>query len=166
MLARLLAVLAEKERLDFLRPRPSPSAHLPSAAVRVTFATSSGPPPVQLLEAEQDAEGRPCGAMLMVEGWQALLGQTSSSSQPPPQQQRKQGQRSPTELAPFCIEVSDWRRLHEEEEKEDTRGIGDAKRRRVEAAGGTSSKPPRPVYTEVCLRPYQHTLTQHTYRYT
>lgn len=100
-----------------------------------------------------------------------MLGQTSSSSQPQQQQQqqrRKQGQRSPAELAAFCIEVAAWRRLHEEEEKEDERAVGDRKRRRVEAAGSTSLEPPRPVYTEVCLRLYQHKHihTQNTYRYT
>lgn len=77
---------------------------------------------MQLLEAETDAQGKPRGASLIVDGWQCLRGQQSSStSRRPNQEQPQQPQRTPAELAAFCIEVSAWR-LQEDEEGEGPAG--------------------------------------------
>jgi hypothetical protein len=124
--------------------------HINPASVRAVFAAASGPPPVQLLEAEVDAQGKPRGASLVLDAWQCLRGQSSSSQLPPTQKQQKQQHLpAPADLAAFCIEVSAWRLEGEEEEgeeEEEKKAANEGragKRRRIEAAK------PGPVYAEV-----------------
>lgn len=91
---------------------------------------------MQLLEAEEDAQGKAHGAVLVVEGWQCLWGQASSSSS---KKRHGQGQQlTPADLAAACIEVSAWRVQQEVWGDDDGGRVG--KRPRVG---------PRPVFAEV-----------------